>query len=274
MNSTAIIDLDSVMFSIGNPNKVLDENNEPLRIDNKFVYEDKTPDQLVDSCEFIMNKILNSCKCTDYIAYIKGKGNYRYDIKSDYKANRPKESPSWWKFVKGYLIENWKAIEVNGIEVDDAVNITRLQVPNSFIVAIDGDLLGLEGTHYNWRKNDLMGEWITTNKEQAEYKFWSDMICGQKGDNIDGLRGKGEAFVKKLFAPIQVNDLLKYPTYHTDVLNTYIEHYKDFTLALDEYYKNYNCLKILDKYEGFIIPESIKFKGKKDKISEEKGIFD
>ncbi len=39
---TAVVDLDSVMFSIGNPNKVLGTDGQPLRRDNKFVYEDKT----------------------------------------------------------------------------------------------------------------------------------------------------------------------------------------------------------------------------------------
>src|ERR1700751_351444 len=183
----AVIDLDSVAFSIGHPNKVLDNNKEPIRKDNKFVYEDKTELELIKSADELMKSILNKGKFTGYIGFIKGKGNYRYSINSEYKQNRPIESPKWWLFVKDYLIQQWKAIEVNGIEVDDAVNITRLQIPDSVIVAIDKDLLELEGLHYNWRKD----EWVTTSKARAEYKFWQDMIVGQPADNIKGIPGSG-----------------------------------------------------------------------------------
>lgn len=264
---TAIVDLDSVMFSIGNPNKVLDDKGVPLRKDGKFVYEDKTSNQLADSCEFIMNKILTNSKCTDYIAYVKGNNTTKAKrlIDPQYKMDRHGEAPKWWNFTKGYLIENWGVVQVNDIEVDDAVNITRLQVPNSFICAIDSDLLGLEGTHYNWKKNELVGEWITTTAEQAEYKFWSDMITGTH-NNTKGLPGKGEAFVKKGFKS------LSYETHkYTWVFNEYLNFFGE-EKGIEEFYKNYKMIKILDKYEGFVIPEPIRFK--KEEIREEKGIFD
>lgn len=267
---TAIVDLDSVMFSIGNPNKVLDDKGVPLRKDGKFVYEDKTSNQLADSCEFIMNKILTNSKCTDYIAYVKGNNTTKAKrlIDPQYKMDRHGEAPKWWNFTKGYLIENWGVVQVNDIEVDDAVNITRLQVPNSFICAIDSDLLGLEGTHYNWKKNELVGEWVTTTAQQAEYKFWSDMITGTH-NNTKGLPGKGEKYAKVILDACE-GKTDKYPRV---IFDCYRFHHKNnLTLAIEEFYKNYKMIKILDKYEGFVIPEPIRFK--KEEIREEKGIFD
>ncbi len=241
----AVIDLDSLAFAAGSPNKVLDDKNEPTKENGKFVYTDKTEDELKDSVHYWMNEILTKSEATHYIAFIKGRGNYRYEIKSDYKANRPKESPKWWSFVRNYFIDEYKAISVDGIEVDDAVNITRLALKDSFICAIDKDLLGLEGNHYNWRKN----EWNYNTAEQALRAFWHDMIAGQSGDGIKGIPGKGTKFVDILFAndEISVQQL---------TLGAYIQYLGEDT-GIKEFYKNYSCLKILDKLDGFVIPEPI-----------------
>lgn len=246
----AIIDLDSVAYSIGHPNKTLDDKGEPLRTMNKFVYIDKTEDELRNAAHYWMNKILTDTEATHYIAFIKGKNtiSQRKEVADTYKSNRSKEQPKWWVFVKNYLIWEFRAIEVHNIEVDDAVNITRLQIPDSFICAMDKDLLGLEGNHYNWRKE----EWIYITKVEATYKFWSDMICGQSGDGIKGLPGKGEKFAEKV---LNSSKHLEY-IYECVVLSEYITHFGEY-IGIKEFYKNYIQLKILDVCEGFEIPEPI-----------------
>lgn len=239
-----IIDLDSVAFYIGYPNKKLDTEGNPIKEDGKFVLIDKTEDELKNAAHYWMNEILTKCEATHYIGFIKGKGNYRYEVNPEYKANRPKEAPKWWSTVKKYLIEEFGAIPVDGMEVDDAVNITRLNLSYSFICAIDKDLLHLEGCHYNWSKN----EWVNTTIQEAKKKFWTDMIAGQSGDGIKGLPGKGVKFVEKRFLDTITPE---------GVLQCYIEHYGNEEQAIEEYYKNYKCLKILDNKEGFVIPEPI-----------------
>jgi hypothetical protein len=256
MTKIAIIDMDSVLFSIGNGNKVLDEKNEPVKKDGKFVYIEKTELQLIEASDFWMNKILTECGATHYIAYIKGLNttDSRKNINCDYKSKRPTTSPWYWNFVKEYLKLKWKVFQVNGIEVDDAVNITRLNLENSFIVAIDGDLLRLDGTHYQWRvKGEESGKWITTTKDEAIYKFWSDMIVGQPGDGLSGLKGKGIKYVEDLFTEnlgVPIESL---------VFNEYIQHYGE-EIGIEEFYKSYKCLNILYKFEGFEIPSPIEYK--------------
>lgn len=243
-----VLDLDSIAYSIGHPNKVLDDSGEPIKSDGKFVYYDKTTEELMSCADVLMMKILSDCSCDNYIAYIKGKGNYRYSINPDYKANRSKESPKWWQFVKRYLIDQWGAIPVNSMEVDDAVNITRLSIKDAFIIAIDKDLLSLKGRHYNWKTE----KWVEVDEDQAEYNFWADMIVGQPGDNIKGLPGKGIKYVEKLN-----------PVTLVSVFNEYIQYYGERT-GINEFYKNYNCLKILEKYDGFVLPEPIKFESARE----------
>lgn len=247
----AIIDCDSILFSAAHPNKVLDDKKQPIKVDNKFVYQEKSIEEMLVSLDQILNDLLTNSESTHYIAYIKGKGNFRYSINPDYKGNRHKESPWWWKTLKDYLIAKWQAFEVNNIEVDDACNITRLKVLNSFISAIDKDLLELEGEHYNWRTN----KWYVNTKDQANYKFWGDMICGQPGDNIQGIPGKGIKYVYKLF---DTNDYDTPLFYKERTLTEYVNYFGEYK-GIKEFYKNYISLKILEDHEEFIIPDYIEF---------------
>ncbi len=248
--SIAIIDLDSVSFVAGHGIKLLDENNEPLRQDNKFVYRDKTEDELKEAVDTILSGILKASKATHYVGFIKGKNtiSIKRSVNPEYKNDRKKESPFWWNTVKSRFIDQWKAIEVNDIEVDDAVNIARLSIKDSFICAIDSDILGLEGTHYNWKTF----KWITTSKDQSKLKFWTDMITGTH-NNTKGIPGRGEKFAEKILITE------RNPDCRTDrevVLNAYITHFEEYE-GIKEFYKNYICCKTLDKYDGFIIPDPI-----------------
>lgn len=257
-NRTAIIDGDSVLFAMGHGVKLLDENGLPIREDGKrFLYREKTSVELTQAADFYMNNILTNGNFNNYIVYLKGQNtiSFRKLTNPDYKSNRPSQAPSWWEFLKNYLQESWGAIVIDDMEVDDAVNITRLQLPDSFIVAIDGDLLGLEGTHYNWKTQ----EWITVNKFQEEKKFWSDMICGQTGDNIKGILGKGEKHFNNYVLARWENDTSwSFPTLVFNEYRVCLGEDK----GIKEFYKNYISLKILDQKQGFIVPEPIEFKRK------------
>ncbi len=244
---TAIIDLDSLCYTAFHPNKKLDQFGVPMRTEDnkKFIYEDKSEEEIELSCDNLMRMVLENSNTTNYLAFIKGKNTIARKLAVDetYKQDRLKESPKMWSFTKEYFIKKHKAISVDNIEVDDAVNIARLNIPGAFICAIDSDLLGLEGTHYNWKK----GEWITCTKEQELFKFWKDMIQGTH-NNTKGIPKKGPRYVEKLFNNINVEDCEKI------VLNEYLNYFGK-EKGISEYNKNFVCLKILDSYEDMEFPE-------------------
>lgn len=257
----AILDVDGLCYVIGHPNKILDENGEPVKVKSLagnmvFTYTEKTEEELTVACEKVISSVLNDCGATHYLGYMKGKDTIksRLLVNPDYKSNRKTEPPAWWNFVQKQLQKSWGFHYVDGIEVDDAVNITRLELENSFIVAVDGDLLGLESInpHWNWSKQ----EWITKNKFDAERKFWSDTICGQSGDGIKGLPGKGEAFFKK---NIEDPWTTKGGSWHSYVLDAYVGHYKDVDKGICEFFKMYNSLYILRQNDTFQVPQPIQF---------------
>jgi len=256
MSKIAIIDTDSLLFAAFHGNKVLDEKGVPMRTedDSKFLYKEKNVNEIMDSCDYLMNTLLSKSEATGYIGFVKGFNTTKSKeaINEAYKADRGKESPKFWNFTKEYLKLVWGVVEVNNMETDDAVNIARLNIKNSFICAIDSDLLGLEGTHYNWKTNT----WITTSKDEANFKFWSDMICGTH-NNTKGIPNKGPAYVKKLFnsEPLEVGIV----THSMLVEDEFINHFGEQE-GIKQFYVNYVCTKILSNYEEFVIPEITEYK--------------
>lgn len=254
----AIIDTDSIIYSSFYGKKVVDDvTGEPQKIDGKFVIVPKTDEEIAETFDGIMYHIFNEGGFTHYIAFVKGENTIkdRLSINPDYKQQRTKETPEKWEFTKKYAIERWGVIEVNDIEVDDAVRITSLHTPNSHIVAIDKDLLWLAGENFNWRKN----EWNKVSLDDEDRYLAVSMICGDTVDNLPGLLGKGEKYCEK-------QGIKTLP----DVLRHYIAHYNDdLKLAVTEFNKHFQCLFILTKSDKFTkIPTPIKIDKTEDNESE------
>jgi len=188
-NSLLIIDGDFILYYATTGNKVLDNNGEPLRENNKFVYTDKTEEEVYRGVDDIIYNICRTTKIYKYIGFIGGKKCFRYDIYPEYKANRKNLiKPRFWQECKNYLIERWNFEVCDFIEADDAVNITRNKLKDTYdsiIVTTDKDLIKcIEGSYLNSRDMSL----IYTDKETADYNFWNSMIIG---DSIDNIKGHG-----------------------------------------------------------------------------------
>ena len=243
---TAIIDVDGLMFVIGNGNKVLDKYGNPKRTEDgkRFIYTDKTEDELIVSADTLMNNVLINGKFDSYIGFIKGVNttNIRLKVNPDYKSNRNTEPPKWWNICSDYLVNKWKINYSHDRETDDACRITQLNTPNSHLVSADKDILMLEGENFNWSTN----KWITVTKEEAAYNFWKSVIVGDAADFIKGIPGIGaqnEIFTKSIFKPT------------ADYVLSFYIHKLGEKIGISEFYKNWHSLRILDEAKDFIIPE-------------------
>ena len=201
---------------------------------------DKPIEDIFKSVDQIISNILISTGVTEYIGFV-GFGSCveRNAVYPEYKANRKDREPlEHLKAIKDYMVEKWEFSALHGIEADDMVNSVRLQLEGSVVCAIDKDLLMLEGTHYNYKKN----EWVTTSKQEANLYFWMSMIIGDAVDNIKGLEGKGKVFAAKLLIDEESVDHMR-----TLVFDEYINQYGEYH-GISKFYQNYVCLKIKDDF--------------------------
>ena len=241
-----IFDADFLLYYATMGNKVLDEQGNPVRQDNKFVYTNKTFDEVTKAADDIITNILDKANADYYIGYIGNSKSFRYDVNPEYKANRKNFSkPEWFKELKAYLKEEWKfTLLDNGLEADDAVNIARNLLKKDYNVIIttnDKDLIKcIPGKYINPKDLSI----VRTSKEKACEAFWTSMITGDTVDNIKGIPKCGKAFAEKLFKDKRSEEYL------LNVFNSYTTKFGVIE-GKKEFDKNYKLLYILDTFEGF-----------------------
>lgn len=241
----------------------MQENN--IIIDGDFILwkvvptmkdsEDKTLEETLDLLDwYLINKIFIPTNAKSYIGFLGGKGNFRKDITSSYKADRTYEYPNYFKETKQYMIDKWNFIKVDEIEAEDAVGITLFKYQDSLIVCEDHDLLQLPGIQYNPTK----AIFLDISIEESEYNFWKQMLTGCSTDKVKGIPKMGEVRATKILNN-SVNTLWEweeYKFYRFVVLENYISYFGEYN-GVEEFYKNYRLLKILREKDDFIIPNFI-----------------
>lgn len=254
-----VIDADSIIFIGCLPSKQLDDLGEPILQDGKNVYREKTFEEVVFHIDNMLLTLFNDFNLQSYYGFygVNSKENFRLKIFPEYKANRKlKKVPEFIKEAKEYINQQYGFIPVSGVETDDIVNIVRLD-QNIMDCVSDKDNLHLSGVHYNMKTKamEIVQPW-----EELKYLYW-DMIVGQSGDGISGLHLKGKVFADKFFANYIPEEYLD-GTVRNDLLSLYNSHYSDERLALQEFYKNYMCLKLLSKWSE--IPDNCNIKSLED----------
>lgn len=127
-----------------------------------------------------------------YSGFITGKSNYRQEIATEltYKGNRANaRKPVHYDTLRKYLTSKWGFELVEGQEADDAIGIAVYDLPEdrSCVMSIDKDLDMLRGWHYNFVKQDL----YYVKEEDAIRNFYTQILTGDRVDNIPGLKGIG-----------------------------------------------------------------------------------
>lgn len=169
--------------------------------------------------------------------FLTGKDNFREKIakKAIYKGNRDKLAKPWhYANIKAYLIGCYEAEVVDGMEADDMMCIIQssgygeirilgneaIVVP-TIICTRDKDLRQCPGWHYGWELANQPsfgpkfvedpGE-ISISEDGKKISGWgikffySQLITGDKVDNIPGLPGKGPRFAYALLANTQTRE--------------------------------------------------------------------
>jgi len=141
--------------------------------------------------------------------FLTGKDNYRDKIATiqPYKGNRkdtPK--PKYLQAVRDYLVYAWGAEIVEGREADDALGCMQYAAKDksTCIVSVDKDLRGIPG----WHLDPVKEAHYYVTLEEANYFFYTQLLTGDRVDNIKGLEGvgpkKAEKLLENLKTPLQL----------------------------------------------------------------------
>jgi len=145
--------------------------------------------------------------------------SFRKEISKDYKINRRRNEYVW--MLRAHYQMNG-ALFSDTLEADDLISMRakELGMDNCVIVSIDKDLKQIGGyywSYYKQKSKDHFGEPILNEfgnpvteykqksidyitKEEAEYIFWEQMLMGDFGDCVSGI---------KPISPIQKKEILK-----------------------------------------------------------------
>lgn len=164
-----------------------------------------------------IQSILDNTGADEYRIFLSGKENFREKIASilPYKGNRdPEAKPIYYDLIKEYLLKEYNAIIVDGMEADDGMSIAQYndideiiynkctddeyllwynnegfdysrilsKYGNTVICSQDKDLNMVPGWHYNDKGGLYFVEVLKGLKN-----FYTQMLTGDAIDNIPGL---------------------------------------------------------------------------------------
>ena len=232
MGLTALIDADIILYEAGYKSQRRDEETGefvPVSVEKAYEIADK-----------IIADICNDVFATEPpILFFTGKNNFRYNVVDDYKENRvAKERPFHFANIKAYLRAVYECREEDGYEADDLCCIeqqSRLHLKDTIICSRDKDLKIQQGFHYSWEvkfQPRFGPTWVDDIGVLALKRggkklfgtgkrfFYSQLLTGDKTDNIHGIRGYGP--IRTVGALLGCNDV---NSLESRVLEIYREHF-------------------------------------------------
>lgn len=177
----ALIDADIVCYRIG------------------FASEDVSEKICVARCAEFMEELVMKPWVGEYQGYLTGSDNYRKEIAvtAPYKGNRTQARPKHYDLIREYLEKAWGCEVIQGQEADDAIGIKAYEfedIEDYVIMSIDKDLNMIRGWHYNFIKDEK----YLVNDDEAIKHFYTQILTGDRVDNIIGLKGIGPKKAEKI----------------------------------------------------------------------------
>lgn len=181
------------------------------------------------SVKLVMQSIMERTKADELVPVLSGGASWREHLalRAPYKANRwsperiekerhgfwsawllenaekikAQPKPVHWQAIRDYLTEYHGAVVTeNGLEADDWLGMaaTRLKEEGHcpIIATVDKDMAQIPGLYYHIEDKEL----YEISADQAMGKFYSQLMTGDRTDNIPGIPGIGEGLAEKFLA--------------------------------------------------------------------------
>jgi len=134
----------------------------------------------------------------DYIVYLTGKGNFRFEIAKShvYKGNRRSaEKPRHLQHARDHMESKYKAIISQGEEADDLIAMEAARLGyDACVASIDKDMLQIPCWHFNI----VRGDYTKVSPDEGIKFFYTQILTGDRADNIVGLFKVGPKTAEKI----------------------------------------------------------------------------
>lgn len=173
-------------------------DGDPFTYQAAFSKEGEPLENALDHVDSLLDDCLYHVNHEGYQVYLTGKGNFRDEIAvtHEYKGHRKKvEKPEHLYDLRQHLLNNWDAVLSEGEEADDMIAIAATEYgPEAIIASIDKDMLQVPCWNYNPRSGVLR----SVSEDEGRKFFYTQILTGDKADNIIGLYGIGPKKAEKL----------------------------------------------------------------------------
>jgi len=211
-----------------------------------FACDEETEDVAVRTLDNYLSEMVMDLSehYTSSIVYLTGKGNFRDEVAVTlpYKGNRSeKRVPVHKNLLRDYMVSDWNAQVVDGMEADDAIAMKATELDHDAIIcSLDKDFKQVPCPMYDYTKKVL----TAVKKEEAIRWLYKQALMGDRVDNIPGIYGIGPKKADKIIDPC---------TTEWECYSTCLTHYWDNELDEDRLLESLNLLYLLrsqeDKYE-------------------------
>ena len=145
-----------------------------------------------------IQKLCDRFDTTELVLFFTDTTNFRKEVDPSYKGNRIKRKPAGFFKLKEWAKGQWDAIQVPGLEADDALGITVTsgKHDNFILCSPDKDMEQFACRIWNNREE------FTQTPEKAELKRWHQALTGDPTDGYPGAPGigpkKADVILKKV----------------------------------------------------------------------------
>lgn len=179
--------------------------NNRLSLDLLTKHQEIAPlQEVLDKVGEFVDGLFDTLYLSSGTIYLTGGSNFRelVDCSVPYKGNRDRaKRPTWYREIREFLVQEYKAVMIEGQEADDAMGIAQTAMreagEESVICSIDKDLLMIPGNHYNWNTKQR----VFIDEYKSWFNFYKQMLTGDKVDNIEGIVGIGDVGAIRILNP-------------------------------------------------------------------------
>ncbi len=218
-----------------------------------------------------IKEILTNTKAESYLGFLSGGNSFRVKLTKEmtyscvdnsrviqkplvkeYKISRKdRPKPFFFNEIRKYMVEEWGFHIVKEIEADDAMAMCASVYPNCIVSSKDKDMKQIATMHYHLVEKTFN----RIDKDQAHYNLYRQVIMGDSGDDIAGVKGMGSDKADKFLANIKPEN------YHTAVKSLFQTKYDDLFNNQGEqiFYITKALIELVKEWPNFTLPKPTNF---------------